>query len=147
MADLWNRPAQVEPERVVAEFRFLLAIQIGEEGVGVESVVTDVLPGAAMELLRAAFRGHGDHAARRLAQVSSVVARHDLEFLEGILGRRNEENTATAPVISFCTIDQPVVVIRPLAVEGDGAVLVLSHRGVEIRNGRLRRRVPKPQAG
>ena len=51
MADLWNRPAQVEPERVVPEFRFLLAIQIGKERVGVESVVTDVLPGAAMELL------------------------------------------------------------------------------------------------
>ena len=40
-----------------------LAIQIGEERVCVESVVTNVLPGAAMELLRAALRRHGDHAA------------------------------------------------------------------------------------
>ena len=62
MADLRNRPAEIEPEYVVAEFRFGLAVQVGEERVCVESVVTDVLPGAAMELPRASLGDHGDHA-------------------------------------------------------------------------------------
>src|SRR5205823_4858700 len=100
MADFWNWAAEVEPKRVVSKFRFATAVLIRNKGIGVELVVANVLPGPAMVVLRAALRGHGDHAARRLAQIGREVARHDLEFLERILGRGNQHNTATAPVIS-----------------------------------------------
>ena len=88
-----------------------------------------------MEFLGAALGGHGDHAAGRLAQVGRVVAGHDLEFLKRILGRGNDENAAAAPVIGFSAIDDPVIVVRTLAVKGNGVALVLSHRGIKIRNG------------
>ncbi len=74
MANLGNRPAQVEPERVVPEFRLALVVEIGEKGICVEIVVADVLVERAVELLRAALGGHDDHAAGGLAQVGCVIA-------------------------------------------------------------------------
>ena len=91
-----HRSAEIEPKRVVAEFRLLLPVQVGEKGIRVKGVVADIFPGAAVVLLGAALGGHGDHAARGLPEVSAVVARQDLEFLQRVLRRGHDQDAATA---------------------------------------------------
>src|SRR5262249_6387309 len=60
-----DRPAQVPAELVPAQRRLSQSVLIGEEVVGVQLIVAEILEGRAVELVRARPRGDRHHAAAR----------------------------------------------------------------------------------
>ena len=86
-----------------------------------------------MELRRTALEGHAGHAARRVAQVSGIIAGFHLEFVNRFLGGSHEQYAAAATIIGLAAVDKPVVGVLPHAVKEHSVALELRSGLIEVR--------------
>src|SRR5712692_1833709 len=79
-----DRPTQAYPKLVLAEVRFRGVKEVS----CVQDIVAKIFVNDAMEVIRTRLRGNIDLCSADTSELSRVIAGVDLEFLDGINGRR-----------------------------------------------------------
>src|SRR6266702_6284096 len=113
---------QVPAELVVAESCALLTSEIAAPGVGVQSVVAEVLEDAAVEVGRSALGDEADKAARGAAVLGRVVGAEHLHLRSGINVGRAHAGSVRACTHHRRAVDGLHALLAACAVYVEGIV-------------------------
>ena len=138
-----HRAADVVPEVVVPILGLLGPVLIGKPAVRVQRLVPGEVATAAVEVARAALRGHDELPAARLAELGLIVRGEDLHLGHRVRVQRDVRAAVVARIDVRGAVNRELVLVgaRAVHVEGIDAAGAgdLAVEGADDRQARLSR--------